>query len=487
MASNQEADRVREISGEVLSDRRILYFCIGFTAVSVALIYWDFHYAFLLPVIFFGAVLFFLKPDLIWYGIAILTPLSINPNDVELGSLSLSLPAEPLLFLLVVLLIYYLFSQKDIDTSIFTHPFSILIYLYLVWMLITSMTSVNQLVSVKYLIAKCWFIFPCYFFSYFFLKKEDRIRIFLNLFTVGMSIVAFYNIIHLSTHHFEDKPSQWTMQPFFKDHAILGAVLAMTIPVSFALVKLNSKNILIRNFFIFLILVLIFCLIITYSRAAWVSIIPALFLYIIFKLKVKFRYLLFVFLLIIFYLTYNVESIIKDLEQNKVSSSDDLVENFESITNISSDPSNLERINRWSCALAMWQAKPIFGWGPGTYMFEYAPFQLAHNYTIISTNFGDVGNAHSEYLGPLAESGVLGFVLFLLIFIMTFYYAFRVYYKAYNGNDKIYISTAACALMTYFVHGILNNYLDTDKASVIFWFLISVLIYFDIKYKRLNA
>ncbi|MBK6823879.1 MAG: O-antigen ligase family protein [Saprospiraceae bacterium] len=188
-----------------------------------------------------------------------------------------------------------------------------------------------------------------------------------------------------------------------------------------------------------------------------------------------------------FYLTYNVESIIKDLEQNKVSSSDDLVENFESITNISSDPSNLERINRWSCALAMWQAKPLFGWGPGTYMFEYAPFQLAHNYTIISTNFGDVGNAHSEYLGPLAESGVLGFVLFLLIFIMTFYYAFRVYYKAYNGNDKIYISTAACALMTYFVHGILNNYLDTDKASVIFWFLISVLIYFDIKYKRLNA
>lgn len=107
-----------------------------------------------------------------------------------------------------------------------------------------------------------------------------------------MSIVALYNIVHLSTHNFEDKPSQWTMQPFLKDHAILGAVLAIAIPVSFALIKLNGKNILTRNFFVFLTLILIVCLIFTYSRAAWVSIIPALLLYFVFKLRVKFRYLL---------------------------------------------------------------------------------------------------------------------------------------------------------------------------------------------------
>ncbi len=486
MAANQEADRTINKVAEIIFDQRILYVCIGFSALAVGLFFWDFYYLFLLPPIFFGTIIFLLRPDLIWYAIALLTPLSINPNDVELGSLSLSMPAEPMLFLLVILLIYYLVSKKEIDTSIFTHPFSLLIYIYLFWMIITSMISVDKLVSVKFFIAKCWFILPTYFFSFFFIKDENRIKIFLNLFIIGMSIVALYNIVHLSTHNFEDKPSQWTMQPFFKDHAILGAVLAIAIPVSFALIKLNGKNILTRNFFVFLTLILIVCLIFTYSRAAWVSIIPALLLYFVFKLRVKFRYLLALFLVVIFYLTYNIDTIIRDLEQNKVSSSDDLIENFESITNISSDPSNLERINRWSCALAMWQAKPFLGWGPGTYMFEYAPFQLAHNYTIISTNFGDVGNAHSEYLGPLAESGVLGFLIFLLIFIMTFYYAFRVYYKAILKNDKIYISTAACALMTYFVHGIMNNYLDTDKASVIFWFLISVIIYFDIKYRKLK-
>ena len=34
------------------------------------------------------------------------------------------------------------------------------------------------------------------------------------------------------------------------------------------------------------------------------------------------------------------------------------------------------------------------------------PFQDASDLTIISTNFGDGGNAHSEYLGPLSEQGI---------------------------------------------------------------------------------
>ncbi|MBK6698864.1 MAG: O-antigen ligase family protein [Saprospiraceae bacterium] len=178
---------------------------------------------------------------------------------------------------------------------------------------------------------------------------------------------------------------------------------------------------------------------------------------------------------------FNINAILDSLGQNKVASSDDLVENVESITNISSDASNLERINRWSCAIDMWQEKPFFGWGPGTYMFNYAPFQLSANYTEISTNFGDVGNAHSEYLGPLAETGVIGLLIFLLMFIMVFYYLFKVYLGAKEKSARIIISTAGCGLITYFVHGFMNNYLDTDKAAVIFWILISIIISYDIK------
>ena len=34
--------------------------------------------------------------------------------------------------------------------------------------------------------------------------------------------------------------------------------------------------------------------------------------------------------------------------------------------------------NRWNSAMRMWQERPVFGWGPGTYMFQSAPFQARY-------------------------------------------------------------------------------------------------------------
>jgi hypothetical protein len=34
-------------------------------------------------------------------------------------------------------------------------------------------------------------------------------------------------------------------------------------------------------------------------------------------------------------------------------------------------------------------------------------------------------------------------------------------------------------LMTYFVHGVLNNYLDTDKASALFWGFFALLLVWE--------
>ena len=47
-------------------------------------------------------------------------------------------------------------------------------------------------------------------------------------------------------------------------------------------------------------------------------------------------------------------------------------------------------------------------------MFLYAPYQKPSEKTIISTNAGNRGNAHSEYLGPMAESGILGLLTLLV-------------------------------------------------------------------------
>ena len=38
--------------------------------------------------------------------------------------------------------------------------------------------------------------------------------------------------------------------------------------------------------------------------------------------------------------------------------------------------------------------------------------------------------------------------------------------------------------MTYFIHGVLNNYLDTDKASALFWGFLAILVAMDLQRKR---
>ena len=89
-------------------------------------------------------------------------------------------------------------------------------------------------------------------------------------------------------------------------------------------------------------------------------------------------------------LAFSWDSLVIQLERNKQDSSDDLAKHVESISNVSSDASNLERLNRWSCAWAMFVERPIAGRGPGTYQFEYAPFQTAELRTQISTNNADL-------------------------------------------------------------------------------------------------
>ena len=93
------------------------------------------------------------------------------------------------------------------------------------------------------------------------------------------------------------------------------------------------------------------------------------------KLKIRFKSLFIAFGTVLILLMLFWNQIQMGLAQNSEESSADFKTHISSMTNIKSDASNLERINRWNCAIRMFEDKPIFGFGPGTYMFVYAPYQ----------------------------------------------------------------------------------------------------------------
>ena len=275
------------------------------------------------------------------------------------------------------------------------------------------------------------------------------------------------------------------MQPFYKDHTSYGATLAFLLPLLitfFVLTRkedLNSKVLL-----LLLILFFIAATVFSYTRAAWVSLVGGFAVWLIIRLRIRIELVALagaglIVLLFIFW-----PMILMKLEKNRTKSSGDFTEHVHSIANISNDQSNLERINRWSCAIRMWKERPLTGFGPGTYQFEYGRFQRSFERTEISTNFGVRGTAHSEYLGPLSESGLLGLVSFLLVIVTTIYTGIRVHLKARSRSIRILALGVLIGLITYYIHGVLNNFLDTDKASALFWGFTAILVAMDIFHRE---
>jgi O-antigen ligase len=129
----------------------------------------------------------------------------------------------------------------------------------------------------------------------------------------------------------------------------------------------------------------------------------------------------------------------------------------------------------------MFEERPLTGFGPGTYAFEYARFQEPENLTIISTNFGNMGNAHSEYLGPLAEMGLPGMLLIFTLVFVIFWCGIRLYHRIPESEreTRVLLMGMILALTTYFIHGLLNNYLDTDKAAIPIWSMCAIIIAMD--------
>ena len=173
------------------------------------------------------------------------------------------------------------------------------------------------------------------------------------------------------------------------------------------------------------------------------------------------------------------DELLYNLEANKQGSSDELEGHVKSVSNITTDPSNLERINRWKCASRMVSERPIVGFGPGTYVFQYGPFQQSSEMTIISTNTGDLGDAHSEYFSAMSETGFPGMMLWIGITLLTMASAFRIYYQSEDRKVRITTLIALLGLVTYYTHAFLNNYSQYDKIAVPFWAFTAVIVVLD--------
>ncbi|TNE27815.1 MAG: hypothetical protein EP346_11330, partial [Bacteroidetes bacterium] len=122
-----------------------------------------------------------LQLDILMLFVIFATPLSVTLTDKNFN-VGLSLPTEPILAGITGLLLFRFIQSGKVDLKVLRHPIAITIGLSLIWMGITTILSERPDVSIKYLIARIWFIVPYFYLMSQIFKDERKINWFYWLF-----------------------------------------------------------------------------------------------------------------------------------------------------------------------------------------------------------------------------------------------------------------------------------------------------------------
>ncbi|WP_018345075.1 O-antigen ligase family protein [Cytophaga aurantiaca] len=430
-----------------------------------------------------------------YYITAFLLPFSANIQYHFIG-ITLNTPLEPLLLILTVATIYRL-TADGLPVSYITHPLSILFFLFTGLIIVSSFFSVNLPVSLRMAIQTIAYIIPAYW-GVLYLSKDDNtfIRKLFLLFLFSFSMVCFINFFRHAAFNFNRSACWYIANPFYSDHTIYATMAAFMIPIAFVCTIWYFKKSGTRTlFFAFLMIVCSSGLILSYSRAAMISVLIAFALYFYIRLKISWWIFAALVVVVLIVAAANQETLFMSVKRNQTESKTlktNLSNQVKSITNVSNDVSNLERLNRWKSAIRMIDKHPFLGFGYGMYQHEYFPYQKASETTQISIrnpqskyHAGTGGTAHSEYLLLSSENGLFMGITYVVLLIAAIIISIKNISNLSTDSFAWYLSMGiAMSITTYVVHGFFNNFLDTSKISFVFFAFLASITSISIKQKN---
>ena len=144
---------------------RILYLIAGvFIALSAVFLYFEQFWFLGLPIVLAVVAVALFRLDWLFLLITLLTPLSINVENIG-GGFGLHLPTEPVMFGLMLVFLFRVFHDGYFDSKVMRHPLTLAIFINTFWIFITCLTSEEPLVSVKFLISRLWFVVGFFFIA----------------------------------------------------------------------------------------------------------------------------------------------------------------------------------------------------------------------------------------------------------------------------------------------------------------------------------
>lgn len=421
--------------------------------------------SFLLLVLIARLLVRYRLESLSWYILAAGLPLSfemaVTPDT------RLFFPSEPLLVLVFLTEMFSLVKGQGPYIGKLTTA-SREVWLMALGLILATAAHGFPAISVKYSL-----VFLSYLLVFYVLlskKNGTFIERLLAAYSLALAGVALWGLYTWQGYGFNPVTVKGVFRPFFKDHTILGASASL-LAVYWTGRLLTEK----KGLIAFAALI---ALALTYwsgSRAAWWGTLLGL----LFLFLPRFRFNLRTFtagLALLAALIYWQWPLVREeLESNRKESRNRYSDNVDkalSVGNLSTDESNLERLNRWWAALQMGYERPLTGFGPGQYQFVYHPYQnpeFKNRLTVsdpwhIPENSG--GTAHSEWLLAFSEQGLAGPLAWLILWL---FWTWKAFGSGWKITPNAALWPAYCALLTYALHSHFNNFLTSGSFAFLFW------------------
>ncbi|NPU96467.1 MAG: O-antigen ligase family protein [Candidatus Omnitrophica bacterium] len=397
----------------------------------------------------------------LWYGaeyipLVLFLQLAFSVEIPLTGHHRLTVPTEVLIPLLFLMFVYSVLRDGKITYR--PSALNIPVVLFYFLMVATLSYTLEPVSTLKALIRDTGYIGAGYFLIPKYIQSEARLRqtayAALGIHTV-LVLYGFLTQIIGGLHIYGDIAS-----PFFIEHCIYAAFVTITFSFLLAFF-LDQKSGPLRYGLGILTGIFGLAIVLTFVRAAWFSVLFLLLFYLYHFRKRKSAVDLIVLLLLATILGL-VLSVTTDLGAL-------FLQRIDTVTDLKY-VANYDRIDRWTAAWNMWKDHRYLGVGWGAYPDLYFSYQVHRDAYSSALRMG----AHNIYLEIMAETGLVGIMLYLIMLYVFYRRAFLLQRTA-SGFQRIFILGMQGAMLTYLIHAFVNNLGPSDKIGLTFWFLLGLV------------
>jgi O-antigen ligase len=441
---------------------------------------------YLLIAVPFAALIFYAgwqNRNLVFLLLLAALPFSFEYNFSS--GLGTDVPDELLMLLVSVLfLAYWLYSPKALSKNALQHPLCLLLIGFVCWTLLTVIFSTDQPISLKYLLAKGWYVGAFVVAPLIIFKEKKPITIASIVLVGSMMLVTIISLIRHYQVGFSFATINEAVSPFFRNHVNYSAMLVCIIPVLIAFFQLSKK----KNVRILLtgaIVIALVALFFSYARGAWLALLAGAIAYWLIKKRLLFySYIVAIIITIslLFWIKGNDRYLQYAHDYNTTIFHKDFGEHLISTYKLK-DVSTAERFYRWIAGVRMIKDNWLTGYGPNTFYKNYKGYTIPAYKTWVSDN-PEHSTVHNYFLLTTIEQGIPGLLFFLLLVGAMIYYAQHLYHRVTDVFYKTVSAVIGVILSMIILLNSLSDLIETDKIGSLFFLCLSMLIVTDINTRK---